>query len=60
MTVITSYVIALSAPNTLKRCRPLGALIQHRAKRQGIKKRAEDKMRGIHKEDSTLTSLRFG
>src|SRR5215831_19001649 len=26
--------MALSAPRTLKRCRPLGALIQHRAKHQ--------------------------
>ena len=32
--VITSYVIALRAPSTFKRCRPLGALLQHRAKHQ--------------------------
>src|SRR5512135_312170 len=29
---MTSWVIAFRAPRTLKRCRPLGALIQHRAK----------------------------
>src|SRR4029434_504322 len=34
VTVITSCVMAWSAPSTLKRCRPLGALIQHRAKHQ--------------------------
>src|SRR6516225_8483588 len=40
VTVITSYVIALSAPSTGKRCRPLGALIQHRAKHQRYPKNA--------------------
>src|SRR6516164_2097903 len=34
VTVITSCVMAWSAPSTLHRCRPLGALIQHRAKHQ--------------------------
>src|SRR5512146_43092 len=29
---MTSRVIAFSAPKTLKRCRPLGALLQHRVK----------------------------
>src|SRR5512143_1235906 len=29
---MTSWGMALRAPKTLKRCRPLGALIQHRAK----------------------------
>lgn len=32
VTVLTSYVIAVRAPRTLKRCRPLGALIPQRAK----------------------------
>src|SRR5512138_3500601 len=37
---MTSWVIAFSAPRPLKRCRPLGALIQHRAKPQRYPRKA--------------------
>ena len=61
VTVITSYVIALSAPSTLKRCRPLGALTQQD---RGFEKQADlrrtpfDARQGCEHRDSFIDRLR--